>query len=208
MNMNPDTPNEHRRHRLWILRPTRVKSIKRDGPAPIQAGSLDARRCASKVHRHNRTPRRFSVTAGFALMVGVLLAGCAASPPTNLRGVSGGTLAPCPPAPHCVSSEAGDAKHKVAPLQLSGDQATIRAWIVQATKSMLRTHIKVAKGDYIHATYTSRVFGFVDDVEFVIHDSGRVDVRSSSRVGYYDFGVNRSRVATLRKKLQQPPGGD
>jgi uncharacterized protein (DUF1499 family) len=57
-------------------------------------------------------------------------------------------------------------------------------------------------GHYVHAKFTSRLFRFVDDVEFCIDDDLRIiHVRSSSRVGYFDFGVNRRRIERIRAKL-------
>lgn len=55
---------------------------------------------------------------------------------------------------------------------------------------------------YVHATFKSKVFGFVDDVEFIFNDAQKlIHVRSAARTGYYDFGVNRRRVEWLRKAL-------
>jgi uncharacterized protein (DUF1499 family) len=57
-------------------------------------------------------------------------------------------------------------------------------------------------GGYMHAEATSRVFRFVDDVEFLMRPDGQlVDVRSASRVGYSDFGVNRRRIERIRQEL-------
>lgn len=55
---------------------------------------------------------------------------------------------------------------------------------------------------YVHAKFTSKYFRFIDDVEFCIDDELRIiNVRSSSRVGYYDFGVNRRRIERIRSKF-------
>ena len=54
----------------------------------------------------------------------------------------------------------------------------------------------------MHATYTSAIMGYTDDVElWFCNEPGKVEVRSSSRVGYYDFNVNRERVERLRQAL-------
>ena len=53
----------------------------------------------------------------------------------------------------------------------------------------------------MHAEFTSAVFGFVDDVEFQFDPSGFIQIRSASRTGYYDFGVNRERVETIRQRF-------
>jgi uncharacterized protein (DUF1499 family) len=55
---------------------------------------------------------------------------------------------------------------------------------------------------YLHVECRSKVFGFVDDLEFQLQAAqGTIAVRSASRTGYYDFGVNRQRVETLRAAL-------
>jgi uncharacterized protein (DUF1499 family) len=56
---------------------------------------------------------------------------------------------------------------------------------------------------YVHATFTSRVFRFVDDLEFYfVLDAPVIHVRSASRVGYSDLGVNRKRVEKIRKAFR------
>lgn len=146
-----------------------------------------------------RSGTSLPVLAGLLLLG---LAGCAAAPPDNLRGVDGSTLASCPAAPHCVSSLAEDSDHRVPPLRFPGSQAAQRQAIVSVVQSMDGGQIITAQGDYVHATYTSDWFGFVDDVEFVLTGSALIQVRSSSRIGYYDFGVNRARVAEIRSRLK------
>ena len=67
---------------------------------------------------------------------------------------------------------------------------------------MPRTTIVTATGDYLHAVCRTRL-GFADDVECrLCHTDGVIHVRSASRLGYYDFGVNRTRVERLRQQLQ------
>ena len=62
--------------------------------------------------------------------------------------------------------------------------------------------VVVATDTYVYAEARSRVFGFVDDVEFRFDDSAKkIDFRSASRVGRRDFGVNRSRMETIRELL-------
>jgi uncharacterized protein (DUF1499 family) len=57
-------------------------------------------------------------------------------------------------------------------------------------------------GNYVHAVFTSRLFRFRDDVEFLVaSDEGIVHVKSASRVGHSDFGVNRKRVETIRRMI-------
>ena len=69
-------------------------------------------------------------------------------------------------------------------------------------KAMPRAKVIMAKEDYVHAQFRSRLFGFVDDVEFSFQeDQKTIHLRSASRTGYYDFGVNRKRVERIRSQF-------
>lgn len=101
-------------------------------------------------------------------------------------------LAPCPSSPNCVSSEPNTEEEKrVDPLPI-----VVWAQLPEAIVAMGGT---VTKQDdtYVAAEFTSDTFSFVDDVELRLADDA-VHVRSASRVGYSDRGVNRARVAALR----------
>ena len=58
-------------------------------------------------------------------------------------------------------------------------------------------------GQYMHVEFRSRIFGFVDDVEFLVDDRV-IQVRSASRVGRSDLGVNRKRIEALRLQFNEP----
>jgi uncharacterized protein (DUF1499 family) len=115
--------------------------------------------------------------------------------PTNL-GVKEGLLAPCRSTPNCVSSQAdrSDREHYIAPLKASMED------VRRAVEALPRTRIVLAHSNYLYAEFRSRLLGFVDDVEFFF-DGAAVQVRSASRLGRRDFGVNRSRIEQLRKML-------
>jgi uncharacterized protein (DUF1499 family) len=112
-------------------------------------------------------------------------------------------LASCPDSPNCVSSDATDPSHRVSPF------ATIlpvnEAWrlVREAVNDIPRTTITEITDSYLHAECRSMVFRFVDDLELELRPAeGIIAVRSASRTGYSDFGVNRSRVERLRSVLQ------
>lgn len=110
-------------------------------------------------------------------------------------------FAPCPESPNCVSSYADDETHAIDPLPLPPEAAI--SVLEEVIRSFPRTEIVVVDGDYLHATFTSRIFRFVDDVELRINrEAGVVHVRSASRVGYGDMGVNRRRVEAIRSRLK------
>ena len=122
--------------------------------------------------------------------------------PQNL-GYTDGRLAPCKSTPNCVSSQADpkDEEHYIAPIALKG--APIAA-IRKAVESMPRTTVVRVEPDYLYAEFKSKLMGFVDDVEFLVDPAkGVVHVRSASRLGRRDFGVNRERIEALRAILEK-----
>src|SRR4249919_2974615 len=139
-----------------------------------------------------------------AAMLTALLAACAGERPDGL-GLRDGRLAPCKPSPNCVASQtdrAADPAHYVAPLALRGDPAPGWDAIVAIVRAGPRVQIVVVRPGYLHAEYASRVFGFVDDVELALDPVAKlVHVRSASRLGYGDFGVNRARIEDLRARV-------
>jgi uncharacterized protein (DUF1499 family) len=118
-------------------------------------------------------------------------------------GVVDGRLQPCPGSPNCVCSQPSDASHHVAPLPLDGDPTGAIPKLRQLVASMPRTRIVTTTAAYLHAEFRSWLLGFVDDVEFLVDaDAGVVHVRSASRTGYSDLGVNRRRVETIRRSMK------
>lgn len=116
--------------------------------------------------------------------------------PSNL-GVEDGQLTSCPGTPNCVNSQATDTQSKTEPLP----DVSI-AEIKQVVEGMERTTIVEETDNYLYAEFKSKLMGFVDDVEFYRdRDAGVVHVRSASRLGQSDLGVNRKRVEEIRSKL-------
>ncbi len=118
------------------------------------------------------------------------------SRPNNL-GVKDGKLAPCPGTPNCVSSQSEDAQFKIDPLP----PATI-ADLKTIVANMERTTIIEETDNYLYAEFKSKLMGYVDDVEFYLDsDANVVHVRSASRLGKSDLGVNRKRIEEIRSQL-------
>jgi uncharacterized protein (DUF1499 family) len=136
------------------------------------------------------------------LLCGVLvLLQCSASCSAD-KQIPGRELPPCPASPNCVSSLEPSGAHHVEPFPYRGTQAEARARLIDAILSMPRAKMVVAEGNYLQVEFRSVVFRFVDNVEFLFDGGNKViHVRSASRVGYYDFGVNRRRVEELRKRF-------
>ena len=93
----------------------------------------------------------------------------------------------------------------MAPLQYAGSLSDARQKLIEVLKNTKRLILVKNEADYIQAEFRSLMFGFVDDVEFYFPpDEKIIHVRSASRTGYYDFGVNRRRVERLRNELEKP----
>jgi len=139
-----------------------------------------------------------------AMATGVMMGLFSGSRPENL-GVREGRLAPCKSTPNCVSSQADadkDAGHYVAPIRIGGSARDAWAALKSLLRAMPRVNIVAEKDDYLYAEFASRTMGFVDDVEFLFDQkAGVIHVRSASRLGRSDFGVNRDRIETLRDRL-------
>jgi uncharacterized protein (DUF1499 family) len=125
--------------------------------------------------------------------------------PDNL-GVKDGRLAPPKRTPNCVSSQAdaSDAEHYIAPIPFQGGDAKAAMAAVQnAVERMKGATVIRREGNYLYAEFRTKLLRFVDDVEFVFDDkSGLIHVRSASRLGRRDFGVNRARVEAIRSRIE------
>ncbi len=136
----------------------------------------------------------------FILCVAIAaISGCSQKAPDNI-GLKNGELAPCPESDNCVSSQATDEKHSIAPIKAHGATDVVMVDLSAAIENMFGGKIITIKENYLHAEFTSKVFRFVDDLEcFYDVKAGLIQVRSASRIGYSDLSANRKRVEELRK---------
>ena len=125
--------------------------------------------------------------------------------PDNL-GVTNGRLAPCRRTPNCVSSQAdpSDREHYIAAISFKGSVVEAMVAAKRAIESMERTKIIREERGYLYAEFRSKLLGYVDDVE-LFFDGSAFQVRSASRLGRRDFGVNRARVEQLRQRIKPTP---
>lgn len=140
--------------------------------------------------------------AGFSLFVMTMpLFACTGQPPSSL-GIADARLTPCPSSPNCVSSDATDAPHAVKPFHLAISPSEAWEKTHDLIRALPRTRIVTRSSEYVHVECRSRLFGFIDDLELHLRPrEGIIAVRSASRLGYSDLGVNRRRVETLRAVL-------
>jgi len=130
----------------------------------------------------------------------VLVSTCIAQEQPRLDS---GKLRLCPDKPNCISSEIKGADSFVQPLVYSGSSVAVFNQLKSVLNIMGATILKEDEG-YLAATFTSRIFRFVDDVEFRLdHDNTIIHVRSASRVGHSDWGVNRKRTEKIRNKFTE-----
>lgn len=117
-------------------------------------------------------------------------------PPTSLR--------PCATTGNCVSTTGAPIGTRVGPLPFVGPVEAVRAAVRAALRALPRTDVIEDAGLYFRAESRSLIFRFVDDVEVLVDESGRViHFRSASRVGRSDYGVNLRRVRRLQNEIRR-----
>lgn len=128
-----------------------------------------------------------------------LLAACAGERPKNL-GVRDNRLSACPSSPNCVSSQASDERHRIAPLTFNGDPDAAFSQLKHILGRRNDTDVIEESPGYMRVEMRTTLF--IDDGEFLLDRVGRViHVRSASRLGYSDLGKNRSRMEEIRREF-------
>ncbi len=113
-------------------------------------------------------------------------------------------LPPCQNTPNCVSTQAVDKPHYTEPFRISGNPQ--KAWedLRRAIMSQDRVMVTHETDNSLHAEATSLVLHFVDDIDAVLDaDAKLIHIRSASRIGHSDFGVNRKRIESIRAHLRK-----
>lgn len=134
--------------------------------------------------------------------VAVLITACGGQAPETLGLLRDGTLPPCPDTPNCVHT---GMRHPegTEPVFLRTESALgeIMSELRRVVEAMPRTTVVTATDNYLHAQARSRLFRFVDDLELLVADDRELIVRSASRLGRSDLGVNGRRLLRLREAL-------
>jgi len=131
--------------------------------------------------------------------------------PTDL-GVRDGKLKPPSMTENSVSSQAAlYPEHPqrqyaaIAPLALKGDGPATLARIKAIVEGMEGAKMVKSEPGYLYAQFTTKLMKYVDDVEFWFDPAANaIQVRSASRVGRGDMGVNRKRIEAVRAVLDPP----
>ena len=135
-----------------------------------------------------------------AIVCALLLVGaCAGERPANL-GVINGNLAACPGSPNCVSSQAGDERHRIKPFAAGDNPEATFARLIEIVRRRPDATVLDSTGTYLRVEL--RTTFFIDDAEFLLDRERRlIQLRSASRVGYSDLGLNRRRIEEIRSQL-------
>jgi uncharacterized protein (DUF1499 family) len=111
---------------------------------------------------------------------------------------SGKRLLPCPESPNCVSSESEDDRHSIAPLNFKGPPQDAFDCLKRLLMATRRAQVVSSEANLLHVEFRTRL-GFVDDAHFALDKKrGLIQMRSASRMGYWDLGANRRRLERIR----------
>ena len=141
-------------------------------------------------------------------LVGVVIllwgiSGCSGRRPDNL-GLKNNLLAACPKSPNCVLSQKSDPKHQILPIRYAGSLEDAKDILNHVIQSMDDARIITQDEVYWHIEFTTRWLRLIDDVEFsFVEAEALIHLRSASRMGYWDFGVNRNRMKGIRSKFKK-----
>ena len=144
---------------------------------------------------------RTSISLSLMLLSSSLI-GCAGQIPSDLGAINGSELRACPDTPNCIQTyDELDASHYQLPLKSKQDKSQTKLAITSAINEtggkIISEMALEPSGYYLHAEYESSWLKFVDDVEVVIKDE-LVHIRSASRLGRSDFGVNAERLENIK----------
>ena len=146
---------------------------------------------------------KFTALGIFLSLIAILTLPTAAWAVGSSLGVSNSHLAVCPDSPNCVISQDGDSKHAIEPITYHTERDVAQKTLLKVLTVVPRTEVVETTDNYIHALSKSRVFGFIDDVEFYFPENENViHLRSAARTGESDLGVNRRRLEQIRLALQ------
>ena len=130
------------------------------------------------------------------VFISLIALSCAGKPPATI-----GNFTDCPKKPNCVSTKKSYSKSYIEPIRYTGSRVEAIKILFMTLESFENSRVKNKKDNYIYVEFVSKLFGFVDDVEFYFNKPGIIEYRSASRIGYSDLGVNRNRMESIRSKF-------
>lgn len=165
--------------------------------APAQPGTARRRRVI-------RGLVALAAALGLIVLIGANMGLFSGKRPQGL-GFSAGTFKPCSWKPNCVNSTAdprADAVHHIKPLAAGTDAQAAWARLKAVVAASPRVAVIEDRPGYLYAEFSTPTMGFTDDVEFALDAAaGVIHMRSASRLGIRDFGVNRKRLEDIRARF-------
>lgn len=131
----------------------------------------------------------------------IILAGQSRS--GTASGLAAGLLSKCPDKPNCVCSEyKNDVSHYIEPIAIPENNSFNTMSVIKSVIQAMGGNIQSEADNYLAATFSSAIFGFVDDLEIRLDSAQKlIHIRSASRVGHGDLGVNNKRAELLKKRI-------
>jgi uncharacterized protein (DUF1499 family) len=123
----------------------------------------------------------------------ILTNGCSGTKPTSI-----GQFINCPDKPNCISSKSSSSSH-TPPLTYQGSTLKAKKDLLKVIESIARAKVSTNNTNFLHVEFTSKIFRFVDDVEFYFDEPEVIHFRSASRIGHSDMGINRDRMEEIKK---------
>lgn len=112
-------------------------------------------------------------------------------------------LKECPDSPNCVSTQTQQKSKKMDPIPFELDSNEAKKVLRSVVEKLPNTKLEKESNNYLHYTFKSKIFGFIDDVEFLIDPEEKlIHFRSASRTGYSDMGVNKKRMTEIEKRIK------
>jgi len=113
-------------------------------------------------------------------------------------------LKECPESPNCVSTQTQQESKKMDPIPFELDPDEVRKVIKSVVENLTNTNLQNESDNHLHYIFKSKIFGFIDDVEFLIDAQQKlIHFRSASRTGYSDLGVNKKRMTALQEAIKK-----
>ena len=138
------------------------------------------------------------------LCVFILISLCACASKAPELGIHEGLFATCGESDDCVSSQANDAEHKIAPIKANGDPEIVMVDLGNAVETIFGGKVLVVEGNYLRAEFKSTVMRTMDDAEFFYDEhAGVIHVHAISRGELFDFNSNRGRIEELRQIFEK-----
>ncbi|NDV20142.1 DUF1499 domain-containing protein [Pseudodesulfovibrio sp. JC047] len=119
-------------------------------------------------------------------------------------GMRDGLFAPCGTSQECLSSQANDAHHAIAPIVTTKTPEIVMVDLGNAIESIFGGTVLLVEGKYLRAEFKNSFFRTVDDAEFYYDEpAGEIQIHILSRSGWFDFGNNRDRIEEIRRQMKQ-----